>query len=371
MAQPATNCIIIMATCANPGCDQPGTNKCSACKTTPYCGSVCQTADWAHHKEECPGHLRKIGMAHLEKAKGFDRDRNFPQSLRHADLAATKLKQLNERPVEKIDEALRCKYNALSFMGRCREALECAKEWYCLWPTKHTHPPAIKASFSLIQSCIFNKEYFDAALYARTLWETITLSQDSHIPEHQREEFTARGATELATALWKLAEHGGMPPEEQREAGVEAIMLARKALEINTRLYGAESEQAASDFSTLASVLNNFNDVDDDEVLRLYEQAKSIFARLQGSLSPNVASIEGNLGSVYQRRAERAQAVHDLDRCVANQELALPHVREATRILRAINYVDRGDDAARVVVEIEEFLRRAKAMQEQRQATRV
>ena len=136
-----------MVTCANPGCDQPGTNQCSACKTTPYCGPICQTADWAHHKEECPGHLLKVGMANFEKAQGFHLEQNWPQTLRHADLAATKLKKLKDRPVEDIDEALGMKYDALNFMGRHSEALECAKEWYCLWPTKHTHPPAINASF--------------------------------------------------------------------------------------------------------------------------------------------------------------------------------------------------------------------------------
>ena len=109
-----------MATCSNPGCDQPGTNKCSACKTTPYCGPICQTAHWAHHKEECPGHLRKVGMAHLEKARGFHREQNWPQTLRHADLAATKLKQLKDRPVEDIDEALATKYCALGCVGRHR-----------------------------------------------------------------------------------------------------------------------------------------------------------------------------------------------------------------------------------------------------------
>ena len=121
-----------LETCACPGCDQPGTNQCSACKTTPYCGPICQTADWAHHKEECPGHLRKVGLTNLEKAKGFRRERNWPQTLRHAELAATKLKQMKDRPVELIeliDEALRLKYNALSFMGRHREALDCAKDW--------------------------------------------------------------------------------------------------------------------------------------------------------------------------------------------------------------------------------------------------
>ena len=359
-----------MTTCANPGCNQPGTNKCSACKTTPYCGSKCQTADWAHHKEECPGHLRKIGMANLEKAKGFNRDCNWPQALRHADLAVTKLKQLKDRPVEDIDKALGFKHNALQFMDRHCEALECAKEWYLLWPTKHTHPPAIRASFSLIESCIFNEEYFDAALYSRTLWETITLSQDSHISDDERQEFTARGAMELARALWKLAENGDMPPKEQREAGVEAIMLTRRALEIYTQVYGAESKEVANALRTLADVLNYFNDVDDDEVPRLHEQAKAIYARLQGSSSPNVATCEGNLGAVFERRAERAEAANDLDRCVANLKLALSRFREAARICRIINFVDMANRAAKSAVVVKELLRSVTAIQVQRQATK-
>ena len=351
-----------METCANPGCDQPGTNQCSACKTTPYCGPICQTADWAHHKEECPGHLRKVGIANLEKAKGFNREKNWPQTLRHAELAATKLKQLNDRPVELIDEALRCKYHALSFMARHREALECAKEWYCLWPTKHTHPPAIRASFAVIESCGFNKEFFDAALYARTLWETITLSRDSHIPDHLLQEFTARGAMELARALHALAANGDMPAEEKQVTGVEAIMLSRRALEINTLLHGAESYQVAASMGVLASALAYFNNVDDDEVLHLHEQAKTIFARVYGSSSTNVASGDFNLAAAYHNRAVRAHAAHDLDRCVANLELALPRSREAARIFQAINYVDMADRAAQDVVDVEEKLRQVAAI---------
>ena len=350
-----------LETCACPGCDQPGTNKCSACKTTFYCGPICQTADWVHHKEECPGHLRKVGMANLEKAEGFHRERNFPQTLRHAELAATKLKQLKERPVELIDAALKCKYHALIFMGKHKEALECAKEWYCLYPTKHTHPPAIIASFAVIESCGFNKEFFDAALYARTLWETITLSRDSHIPDHQREEFTARGAMELARTLWLLAQYGDMPPEEQQVAGVEAIMLARRALEIYTQLYGIESKEVADGMGLLADVLDFFNDVNDDEVPRLYEQAKAIHVRVYGSSSLNVASSDFNLAAAYHNRAVRAKAADDLDRCVANLELALPRYREAARIFRAINHVDMADRAARDVVVIEKGLRQVVA----------
>ena len=81
--------------CSNPGCDQPGTKSCSACKTTFYCCVICQTVDWTNHKEERQGHLCKVGMANLAKVKGFFEQQNFEQSLRYAEIAATKLKQLS------------------------------------------------------------------------------------------------------------------------------------------------------------------------------------------------------------------------------------------------------------------------------------
>ena len=349
-----------MATCANPGCDQPGTHKCSACKTKPYCGPKCQTADWPHHKEECPGPLRKVGMAHLEKAKGFDRQRNWQQTLHHADIAATKLKQLKDRPIEGVDNALSIKCNSLGLMGHYKKALECAKERYCLYLTSHTHPPAIEASFCLIQCCIHNNEFFDAALYARTTWETITLSRDSHIPDNKRERFTARGAYELARATLALAQHGGMPAEEKQEAGREAIMLARKALEIDTQLFGADHAQVADDMLVLADLLRYFIDVD-DEVLRLYEQAKAIFVRMQGRLSLNVAVCEMNLGVASFDRANTAYAAHDLDQYVALLQLALTRYREALRIYRAINHVDSADQMARYIDEVEQALQQTLA----------
>ena len=77
-------------------------------------------------------------------------------------------------------------------MGHFRDALESDKERYCLYLTCHTHLPAIEASLALIQCCVFCDEFEDAELYARTLWETITLSQDSHIPEDRQQEFIAR-----------------------------------------------------------------------------------------------------------------------------------------------------------------------------------
>ena len=51
---------------------------------------------------------------------------------------------------------------------------------------------------------------------------------------------------------------------------------------IDTRL-GTESRAIANDMLTLANVLDYFNDVDDDE------QAKAIYAREKGGVSPNVA----------------------------------------------------------------------------------
>ena len=137
--------------CSCPGCDQPGPSLCASCKLVGYCCRTCQVEDWSRHKEECQGHMRKVGMAHLHKAKGFKRDRNWVQSLRYSELALVKLKQLNDRPIGAIDDALVGKFNALNYMGHDREALECAKELYCLYLTKHTRPPAIRAAFSLIQ----------------------------------------------------------------------------------------------------------------------------------------------------------------------------------------------------------------------------
>ena len=114
--------------------------------------------------------------------------------------------------------------------------------------------------------------------------------------------------------------------------------------------------QFAVSMGLLASVLDYFNDVDDDEVPRLHEQAKVIFARVQGTLSPNVATCERNLGNTYDKRARRAYAANDLDRNVANLELALPHYRESVRIHRAINHMDMADKLAQAVLIIEKNL---------------
>ena len=349
------------AICSRPGCDEPGTSLCGSCRLVKYCCRICQVEDWPRHKEvDCQGHMRKVGMAHLQKADGFYRDHNWMQELRYSELALVKLKQLKDRPIKAIDAALFYKFDALNFMDRNREALDCAKERYCLYLTKHTHPPAIEASFNLIESCRHNKEYFDAELYARTTWETITLSRDSHIPDGERRRFTARGAYYLAITMLALAKNGDIPPEANQVAGQEAIGLARKALKIRTQLYGCEHNDVANSMRLLAQALDYFNDGDDfvEEILRLYEQSTAITARVEGSLSINVATGEQNWGGAYCNIAMRACTANDLDRQLANLELALPHYREAARIFRAIDLVDKADEAAQVIVNVEEALQR-------------
>ena len=346
-----------VAICVRPGCNQPGPSLCASCRLVGYCCRTCQVEDWPRHKEvDCQGHIRKVGMAHLQKAKGFHRDDNFVQTLRYSELALVKLKQLNDRPIEAIDDALRCKFSALNMMDQNREALECAKEWYCLYLTNHTHPPAIEASFFLIESCIHNNEYVDAELYARTTWETITLSRDSHIPDNRCQWFTARGAYYLAMAMYNLAKNGDIPPEANQVAGQEAIALARRALEIFTQLTGLEHEDVANAMGLLADTLDYFNNVDDVEVLRLYEQLIAIQARAEGSSSVNVAIGEDILGTMYHKKAKRARAANDLDRELVNLELALTHYRDAVRIYRAINHVDSADEVAQRIVNVEEEL---------------
>ena len=231
----------VIETCANPDCSEPGTNKCSGCKITPYCGPICQTAHWSTHKESCDGRLRKMGMDHLNKAKGFNREKNWLQALRHSNLAATKLMQLKDRPIEAISNALDFKCAALGFLSRHKEQLECAKEWYCLWNTKPTDLGAIDAAFALIQSCMHNEEYADAHLYASTLYEIINHKHDNKIPDDQRQRYIAEGAYLLAVSKNQLAENVGVPPAEKQKVGQETIALARKALEIHTQLYGTEN----------------------------------------------------------------------------------------------------------------------------------
>ena len=178
---------------------------------------------------------------------------------------------------------------------------------------------------------------------------------DNIIPEGKRPFFLADGAQYLARATHKLANSGGIPPEAKQKSGEEAIALARKALEIHTQLYGAESEQVSMDIGILADVLQYFNGVDDDEILRLYERAIAIYRRVQGSLSLNVAVGENNLGNTFQILADEALDAKDGDRCVANLELALPHFRETERIFRATNHVEKNRATQRVAMVEEEL----------------
>ena len=226
-----------------------------------------------------------------------------------------------------------------------------------MYLTSHTHPPAIEASFDVIESCIHNEEYVDAELYARTTWETITLSRDSHIPDNQRQYFTALGAYYLAQAMLALAQEGDIPPEANQTAGEEAIALARRALEIRTQMHGTEHQHAANAMRLLADTLAYFNNVDDDEVLRLYEQSIAIHARVEGSSTVNVGKAKKNLALAYIKRAKRAHAANDLDRELSNLEIALTHYREAARIFRAANHMDRANNAEQHLTQVEEDLR--------------
>ena len=320
-------------------------------------------AHWPTHKESCDGRLHKMGMDHLNKARGFFRETNWLQLLRYSDLAATKLKQLKDRPIEDISIALSMKCTAMGFLGQNREQLECAKEWYCLWNTKPTDPPAIDAAFALIQSCMNCYEYADAHLYASTLWEIINHKNDNKIPDNQRQEYTAKGAYHLATAMLRLAKAGGIPLAEKQQTGQEAITLARRALEIHTQMYGIESNATSNNMVVLAEALDYFNNDGDDEVLRLFEQSIASDTRLFGSSSVNVAIGEEKLGVAYFNRAGRASGANDLDRQVTNLELTLPHYREAARIYRSVNRMDEAERVSQKIESVEERLRQVTSSQ--------
>ena len=218
--------------------------------------------------------------------------------------------------------------------------------------------------FGLIQSCLHNEELEDASLYAHTPYEMVLNDADSIIPSEQREELLAAGCYWLARATFHLAQAGGIPPEEMQKAGEKAIALSRQALEIHTQQYGIENMCIAADMTILGNVLNYLNNVDDDEILRLHEQANAITSRLEGSASLNVGIGEQNLGAMYIKRAFRAQAAKDWDRCMANFQWALTHYREAARIFRENNHVDKADAALHDVVEAEKDIRRIATIRE-------
>ena len=355
--------------CSNPGCDQPGTKQCSSCKNKPYCSSICQTADWARHKEECEGRLHKVGKAHLDKARcHFRAHQNWVQSLRYCDLALAKLNAMKKRPLEDISEALVIKCGALQNLGRPAEALQYAKDNYNMWATARgpAHPLTIEATFYLVDCLLSNKEYEDAHLFAHTLWEIIHTNHHvdndipNDIPADKRQRYFACAAGLLAKAILHLARSGGIPPEEKQKAGEVSIARARQSLEILTQLFGTESEIVSISMSLLADVLDYFSDFrDDSEVFRLYEQAIAISTRTDGVTSESVGTMEYSLGSAYSKRAERAQADNDLERYVVNLELALRHFRETTRIYRALNCMDQEEahEALRAVTNSEERLR--------------
>ena len=350
---------VVVKTCSNPGCDQPGTHSCNACKTKFYCGKTCQTADWTSHKEECDGHLRKFGKTILDKAERFYRGRNWVQLLRCAEIATTKLKQLKDRlleTVQDIDQAMGFKITSLQRMSRYQEAMECAKERYTLWSMNHMrNSGTIFAIFSLIQSFLNNDEYEEAERCARHAMFMIDEMTDNFIPANERTRFLAEGSYWLARAIHDLAKTGGIPPEEMKKAGEEAMVHVRQASELNTQLEVAEDDLKACNMMILGDILYYFNDGNDyKEVITTYELANNMFERLEGDLSRNWAIGKEKLGAVYHKGAMKAKIEGDLDLCMHNIEKALPLYRDASRIYRANNHMEKATITHGIVVSFEE-----------------
>lgn len=168
---------------------------------------------------------------------------------------------------------------------------------------------------------------------------------DTIVPAEQRLKFLADGNYWLAVAIYRLAETGGIPSEEEKQkAGEESIALARKALELQKQLDGTmESIDVAGDMGSLSDILDYFNNVDDEEVFRLIKQAIAIYSRVQGNLSSDVASSKHKLGKAYLRKVWRAFKANDMNQCMIDLDIALPHFYEAARIYQVNNLVDSAE----------------------------
>ena len=273
--------------------------------------------------------MRKEGKENPKKANDFKRERNWVQALHFSDLAATKLKLLKDRrleTVEAISDALMCKSDALNLMFRPKKAMECLKENYTLWAMNQIrNPGSIRAALGVISSCLGIEDYDYAESLARHALFMIDEMTDNFIPTDQQPPFLAKGSRALARAIHGLARTGGILPEEMQKAGEEAIALARKALEIDIRLYGTENLEVANDMRVLADVLDHFNDVDDDEIPRLCEHFIAAYRRECGSSSVNVASGESMLGTVYKKKEQGEHMLLSLQHVDRRSMLSISH----------------------------------------------
>ena len=219
----------------------------------------------------------------------------------------------------------------------------------------------VNAAFPLIDVLIDNGDFDQAQVIASTVYEMMMHPTNHDIPDHLQQPYLAKAAHLLAHATMLSAQSGGIPPEDMKKAGEEAIALARKAIEIHSRLYGANSKEVINNSGILAGALDVFGNGNDDEPIRLYEQAISFRSRIEGSSSINVAIGNRNLCKTHLNRARRAIDANDLVRALASWELALFHCREAARIFRFNNHMDGADDALACIADIEENIQIARS----------
>ena len=185
------------------------------------------------------------------------------------------------------------------------------------------------------------------------------MHRDSYIPDDELPRYTAKGAKYLAKAIYNMAQDGGIPPNEMKSRGEQAILLSRKSLEMHTKFYGPNDATVASDLLILAGILDFFqgaNNESFDEVVKLYQRVIPLYGRLQGSTCYNAAASVNNLGLAYRNRAGRDLAAGDVEQCVIHTQLSLTQFREATRIYRLLNDTELAVKAERDATVNEERL---------------
>lgn len=159
------------------------------------------------------------------------------------------------------------KGNNLMMQERNSEAKSVFEESYNLVVTAHdpVHPLVLQAGDLLINSCLLNKEYYDAERFSRFCYQSLTRPIDSESEE------VASVARSLAEATYHLIVSKGV------EGGdlLEAEMLSRKSLRICEKFYGRNHFTAVSILSTLSNILR-LKGGHDDEVKSLLEQCRTI-----------------------------------------------------------------------------------------------
>lgn len=209
---------------------------------------------------------------------------------------------VEEKRIEILHEALLMEAENFGCQSKYIEAKRICDEVYELLFVAYTpyDPRAIKSANHLVHTLIFLEEFEDAERYARVCYERLLeLGDDGRIELGEAEEAVSDVMSELLRT--NSTECGSIS---------EAEVLARKAINIETRHYG--KDQSANVLITLYNILNlkarknlPLNANHDEERLDLLTRSLAITRRLHGNDFKSALSSYESLATFHNTMSQK------------------------------------------------------------------